>query len=333
MAITVAVICTVRDEAASIDRLLDSLLTQTRQPDELIFVDGGSSDDTVARLKAREVAGAPLRVYSAPGANISQGRNAAIRVARADVIASVDAGVRLEPGWLAALVRPFEAAGGDAVDVVCGSFRPDARTPVELAMGATTLPTLEEIDPDRFLPSSRSVAFRRRCWEAVAGYPEGLDYCEDLVFDLDLKRQGFRFVFAPDALVHFRPRSNLRAFFKQYYRYARGDGKADLWRRRHAIRYATYVVGPVVALLGFWYKLAWLAIGIAGAAYLYRPYRHLLPELRGRGRKAQAEAALLVPVVRLVGDAAKMIGYPVGVVWRLRRGPPAQTRPTRVDRV
>jgi hypothetical protein len=29
------------------------------------------------------------------------------------------------------------------------------------------------------------------------------------------------------------------------------------------------------------------------------------------------QAALLVPVIRVTGDVAKMIGYPVGVVWRL----------------
>ena len=30
----------------------------------------------------------------------------------------------------------------------------------------------------------------------------------------------------------------------------------------------------------------------------------------------------LVPVIRVAGDIAKMIGYPVGVWWRLRNKPP-----------
>jgi hypothetical protein len=33
------------------------------------------------------------------------------------------------------------------------------------------------------------------------------------------------------------------------------------------------------------------------------------------------QAALLVPVIRVTGDVAKMIGYPVGVVWRLKQRP------------
>jgi len=31
------------------------------------------------------------------------------------------------------------------------------------------------------------------------------------------------------------------------------------------------------------------------------------------------KAVLLVPAIRVVGDVAKMIGYPVGVIWRLRQ--------------
>ena len=51
-------------------------------------------------------------------------------------------------------------------------------------------PTRDEVDPATFLPSSRSVAFRKAAWAAVGGYPEWLDYCEDLVFDLSLRERG-----------------------------------------------------------------------------------------------------------------------------------------------
>jgi hypothetical protein len=169
------------------------------------------------------------------------------------------------------------------------------------------------------------VAFRKEAWREAGGYPEWLDYCEDLVFDFALREQGKRFAFAPDAVAHFRPRPDLRSFYVQYYRYARGDGKADLWRKRHALRYATYTLGPAVAtwswanrgtLAG---KLGLLGVAMAAAAYTYKPYRRLLPMLRGLSAGQAAYALALVPVIRLVGDVAKMAGYPVGVVWRLRR--------------
>ena len=118
-------------------------------------------------------------------------------------------------------------------------------------MGVTVLPEVRDIDPAKFMPSSRSVAFRREVFEQVGGYPEWLDFCEDLVFDFRLSAAAGPFAFAPEAVVYFRPRRSMRAFLKQYYRYARGDGKANLFFRRHLIRYLTYFVALPVVILAF----------------------------------------------------------------------------------
>jgi glycosyltransferase involved in cell wall biosynthesis len=318
----VTVIATVKNEAGSIQGLLDSLLAQTRCPDEIVFVDGGSTDGTVEVIRAYQDR-LPVVVSVRPGCNISEGRNAAIGAARHDFVAATDAGVRLSSDWLECLLAPLEEAAsrGEQADrmVACGFFAADPRSVFEVAMGATVLPRLGEIDPTSFLPSSRSVAFSKRAWNEVGGYPEWLDYCEDLVFDFSLRRAGYRFVFVPTALVHFRPRSSLRAFFKQYYRYARGDGKADLWLKRHLIRYGTYAAGGAILGLGIRRKGLWVLLAVAAAAYLHQPYRRLMAESSSLSLPEKVVAAGWIPVIRLAGDLAKMIGYPVGVVWRLRR--------------
>lgn len=312
----VSLVVTVRDEATTIDALCASIAAQTCPPDEVVVVDGGSTDDTLARLAAWQDR-LPLRVLICPGANISAGRNAGIRAARHDTVAVTDAGVRLAPGWLAALLAPLRA--DNAVEVVAGFFLPDPRTPFETAMGATVLPALADVRPPTFLPSSRSVAFRRGAWAAAGGYPEWLDYCEDVVFDLRLRAASRRFAFAPAAVAHFRPRGTWRAFWIQYYRYARGDGKAGLFARRHAIRYGTYAGLAWFVARGRRHPRLWpLALG-AGAAYVRRPYTRLLPALPALGPRDRAAALLAVPVIRLAGDFAKMAGYPVGLLWRARR--------------
>ena len=48
----ISLILTVRNESASLPALLESLLAQTRPPDEIIIVDGGSQDDSVTLLQA-----------------------------------------------------------------------------------------------------------------------------------------------------------------------------------------------------------------------------------------------------------------------------------------
>jgi glycosyltransferase involved in cell wall biosynthesis len=326
--VRVSIIATVKNEESSVRKLLDSLAAQTRQPDELVFADGGSTDNTVEILKRYAAdSGLPLRVLVCPDANISQGRNVAIAEAKGDVIVSTDGGVTLAPVWLEELVRPFEeetrkAGKGEvpSLNVVSGFFLPDPQSVFETAMGATVLPALADIDPNRFLPSSRSVAFRKGAWQEVGGYPEWLDYCEDLIFDLKLRELYGPFPFAPRAIAYFRPRSNLKAFFKQYYRYARGDGKADLWRKRHAIRYLTYLlVTPLFLLLGFWRNpLWWLLLSAGAVVYLWTPYRRLRPMLASHGWMDKVRAILWVTIIRAVGDIAKMIGYPVGWLWRLK---------------
>jgi glycosyltransferase involved in cell wall biosynthesis len=321
--VRVSLIMTVRNEADNIDAVLQSLQAQMRPPDEVVVVDGGSTDGTPARIAAATATAPwPLRLLEQPGANISQGRNTAIRAAAHEIIAATDAGVRLPPEWLAALVAPFEGPGGWAIDIAGGFFASDPHTVFERAMGATVLPAREDVKPERFLPSSRSVAFRKAAWADAGGYPEWLDYSEDLVFDLTLKARGCRFVFVPEAPVLFRPRGSLRAFYLQYYRYARGDGKADLWRKRHAIRYATYLGGPLLAALGRRRPALWGLLALGAAAYCAGPYWRLRPWLAGLSPGEYVRAVALVPIIRLVGDVAKMIGYPVGVWWRVCHRPP-----------
>lgn len=337
----VTVVVTVLNERKSIDRLLGSLTAQTRPPDAVVIADGGSTDGTLDVLRSWEARGDfPLRVIEVPGANIAQGRNRAIATSETEIIAVTDAGTVLVPRWLENLVAPFE--GDDPPDVVAGFFVADPRNVFETALGATTLPVVEDVKPAHFLPSSRSLAFRRAVWETLGGYPEWLDYCEDLLFDLWLREDGYRILFAPQALVHFRPRPSLRAFFWQYYRYARGDGKADLWPLRHAIRYATYLVatptllrlavrrrGPATDAPLFRFSVfpsrscplrLWPLVALfAGAALMFRPaVQRLLRQTRGWPWSRRLRAMAWVPIIRLTGDVAKMLGYPVGRWWRWR---------------
>ncbi len=313
----VSVIVTVKNEASSIGTLLDSLGQQTVVPSEIVIVDGGSIDGTVERIQQYRQ-GLPIKLLVREGTNISQGRNAAIEAAGGEIIASTDAGVRLVPDWLEELTRPLEE--DPSIHLVSGFFLPEPQSVFEIAMGATVLPVQADVDPARFLPSSRSVAFRKKAWENVGGYPDWLDYCEDLVFDFALRDAGYKFSFAPDAVAYFRPRSSLGAFWRQYFQYARGDGKADLWRVRHAIRYLTYLVAlPAVVLLGLFHHPAWWSLLVVGVGiYLWTPYRRLSPMLTSLSLSDKVKAMLCVPLIRLWGDAAKMVGYPVGLAWRLR---------------
>lgn len=315
--LTVSLILTVKNEEATLPAFFDSLDAQTLPPSEVILVDGGSTDATLEIIRRWKTT-LPFIMVSEPGAGISRGRNIALQRSTGTIVAVTDAGTRLRPDWIERLVEPFERDPKLQPDVVAGFFDAETSSDFELALAVTTLPDVDEIRPDRFLPSSRSVAFRRSLFESGIRYPEWLDYCEDLVFDLKLKRMGARFEFCPGARVWFRPRETIREHWLQYFRYARGDGEAGLFTRRHAIRYATYV--------GF---LPWAlkrrdAFGVAATVvgitiYLRRPVIRLLRRRTVLPARTFAKSLLYIPALRLVGDSAKMAGYPLGVWWRARR--------------
>src|SRR5258708_33126344 len=84
--VLVTVILTVLNEGEAARGVLESLCGQTLRPDEVVIADGGSRDQTVAVLREYE-ARLPLRVVSAPGSSIAQGRNAAIRPPPGDILA------------------------------------------------------------------------------------------------------------------------------------------------------------------------------------------------------------------------------------------------------
>ena len=328
----VTVIFTVLNEVGTLQTLLDSLAAQTREPDEVVVCDGGSSDGTAALIHAEtDRSRLKLRFLLEPGANISRGRNLAIGAATGEIIACCDAGVRLEPDWLQQITAPFREnevpvpgvfAPPPPPNAVAGFFVPEPRSIFEIALSATTLPVLGEIDTHTFLPSSRSVAFQKSAWQAAGGYPEWLDYCEDLLFDFAIRESSGGFTFAPRAIVHFRPRSTLNAFARQYYLYARGDGKANLWMKRHLVRYATYLIALPAITIGLVLvsPLVLLLLAVGAGLYLRQPY-HRLPQVPGFAElpvSRKIQAAALIPLIRFVGDVAKMIGYPVGVLWRAR---------------
>jgi glycosyltransferase involved in cell wall biosynthesis len=301
----VSLIVTVRNEEATIGELLDSMLHQTRRPDEVVINDCRCTDGTMAIVEPYRDR-LPL-CTTAGGNNIPEGRNTAIRAARGPLIACTDAGLWLDPHWLERIVAPLEQ--GD-VELAAGFFQVDPRSPFERILGAINYYRgVEEVDPRKFLPSGRSMAFTRAAWETVGGFPEDLPYCEDLIFSRRLLQAGYRKCFVPDAVVFFRPRSSVPAFFRQYRNYAYGDGLANLWPRRHALRYGSYAAGLGLLAAGVYWPLLWLLLALGSLGYLWPFYRRLWPALPKLSPAWRIAAFFLVPLLRIVGDAAKMAGY------------------------
>ena len=300
----VSLITTVKDAADAVGPFLASLAVQTRQPDEVVVVDGGSTDGTAERLRDAE----GITLIEEPGANIARGRNVAIAAATHDVIAVTDADCVLEPGWLERLLVPLGPAP-------TWRWAPTARSPrrsCRRAWPRRTCPTPTSGTTATFMPSGRSVAFRREAMEAAGGYPEWLDIGEDMVVDHRWRELGLDMRLARDAVVLWRPRATLRATWTQYFRYARGDAIAGMWPERHALRFAVYSGALYAsATRGKLRKLAALA---GAGAYAAGPLRRAMERFEDPADRAKA--AIAVPALMAFTDTAKMAGYLAGLPKR-----------------
>lgn len=290
-----SLIMTLKNEEATIRRTMDSIARQTKIPDEIVIVDGCSTDRTLEILHS--YTSLPLKIIR-ERSNISRGRNIAISNAAQEIIALTDAGCILEEDWLEK-ITDFDPGS----DVIAGGYRPLILTVFDACqysiMNIFTRPGI----------SARSLAFRKRVWEETGGYPEWLNYSEDTYFHYRLLRE-YNVKSRRDAIVKWEQRANWSDVFKQFYRYMEGDGMAGLHTKRHISRIAAYMAAVLLAIMSIGNPAFLLPLGVIGAIYVSFAMRNFA---RLEKYPVLGKALLIIPALLLVTDSAKISGYLSGL--------------------
>jgi len=310
----VSIVVPVRDEEHSIRELLDSLLAQTRPPEEIVITDGGSVDATPQIIEEYIRRGAPVRLIRAGAALPGRGRNLGAAQASHEWLGFTDAGIRLANNWLETLIAKAEA--DNSIDVVYGSWNPVTNTFFkQCAAIAYVPPPSQNGARPRFIAST---LLRREAWQKVKGFPEDLRSAEDLIFMDRVENAGYRFVFEPRAQVHWDLRPTLWSTFKRFVVYSRNNIRAGLfrqWQSTILVRYGVLVVLAIAALIvepaWIWFPVAmWLLMLAARAAVSIRRNRVCYPAsfLQNLARGATVMALLAVL------DAAAITG---SIQWLL----------------
>jgi len=219
-------VTTCKNESLSFPDWKADILGQTRQPDDIVIVDSRSTDGTTELLKAWAHEDARVKII-VEQCTPARGRNIAIAKATCETIVSADFGVRYDKNWFGELCQPLE--DDPRVMAVAGNYATDRQSLADLVGRANYYysgdcrPKLEK----GFLPSSRSVAYRRSLWEKLGGYAEDLTFsADDTVFGLQIVNSGVNVAYAPKAMCYWSGPSSLKEHWKVAFNYARGNGQA-----------------------------------------------------------------------------------------------------------
>lgn len=305
----ISFITTILNEERSINALIDSIISQTREPFEIVIVDAGSTDNTVKIIKEYQKKIRNLKLIIRKG-NRSVGRNEAIKRAVGDVIVATDAGCSLDKNWIKNITKDLKDAN---VDVVGGYYIPITNSVFERCLAAYTSIMPDKIDIQRFLPSSRSIAFRKSAWSKVGGYPENFRTCEDIIFAKKLKKY-FKITFKENAIVYWPQRENIIEAFKQFFNYALGDGTAHHIRAQTPILYLRYFFGLALLILYFgsnnsmyfFFMIMLLILYIIWAISKNYKYVNALKGL------------FFLPLLQFVADIAVLLGTSLGLIYSVR---------------
>ena len=246
-ALDVSIISPMLNESDNIEKWLDHLRMQSKQPSEVIVVDTGSSDGSPEMIEGlQDQMPFPVKLIRLPGVNIAQARNTAIRQASHQLITTLDFGCFPHQDWLENLLLPF--LQDKRVEMSAGWFYP--QTPQGKISYPGRWPKLADINPQDYVPASRALAFTKAAWEKVGGYPEWLTLTgEDTYFALELKRFCKHWAFVPSAVVEWLAPGSWVSFLKKSYYWSTGDGESGITAKLYWLSLKRLVIFLISGLL------------------------------------------------------------------------------------
>ena len=202
---------------ATLDETLASLLRLEYPDYEVIYVDDGSTDDS---LRIAERYRSQLRIVAQPNRGLSVARNVGAETATGEIVAYIDSDAYADPDWLRFLVLRLESGG------FAGVGGPNLTPPGDGQMaqwigycpGNPTHVLEDDVRADHI--AGVNMAFRRDLLLALGGFDAVHRAAGD---DVDIcwrfRDAGYELAFAPAAVVWHHRRPSLRRYLKQQYGY------------------------------------------------------------------------------------------------------------------
>lgn len=215
-----------------LSRCLDSLLAQTLEDIEIILINDGSTDDSLAICKAYEEKDSRIMVIDQVNAGVSAARNAGLNRASGEYIGFVDPDDWVEPEMYEIMYNKAHALGYPIV--LCNYYKDDKNSsiPKRFKVKQETLDQEEIIEVlignmigiDDLRPHTHYVMgcvwrclYNRAFLEAhQLRFEVGVGIMEDLVFNVQALLKADHICIVPEILYHYvkNPNSVLHTYNK-----------------------------------------------------------------------------------------------------------------------
>lgn len=219
----VSILVVGRNARDELPRLFGSLrkLTYPRRLYEIVFVDDGSTDGSLAI--AKKFGARVFRFEKRQGR--ARVRNKALRLARNPIIAWIDTDCEIrDPRWIENMLKHIK---GKVIGVAGNQLKPLgglARVVWYLPGMAYLASKPREVS---FAPTTSSL-FVKKPLEEIGGFDESLITAEDLEICWRLGKKGYKFLQTPESAITHHFRSSFRGFARQ--QYERGIFGGQLFR-------------------------------------------------------------------------------------------------------
>lgn len=230
----VSVIVPIYNAAPYLQETLDSILASTYRPIEVVMVDDGSTDNSLAIAKAYCEQHAECQVITQDNRGVSAARNTAIKAAKGTYILPVDADDKIADTFIQKSVDIMEE--NDNVRVVgcrCWMFG--------VVNKEWELPTFSHALLARKNMIPATALYRKADWGRCGGYCEQEIYREDWDFWISMMELGGTFYKIDEILFYYRISTGSRRGL------AKGRKKiiVDAINRRHPAYLKKYLGGPL----------------------------------------------------------------------------------------
>jgi peptidoglycan/xylan/chitin deacetylase (PgdA/CDA1 family)/GT2 family glycosyltransferase len=230
----VSVLIPAFNEARVIEASVRRILASRDARIEVIVIDDGSTDGTSDVVRAAFAIDPRVRLLTLANGGKARALNAALRIARGDVVVALDADTQFEADTIAKLLRWF---ADPAIGAVAGNAKIGNAVNIVTRWQAVEYVTAQNLER-RALDALGAVtvvpgavgAWRRTALDAVGGYPVDT-LAEDQDLTIAIQRAGWRVACDVDAVAWTEAPETARALFRQRYRWAYGTLQC-LWKHR-----------------------------------------------------------------------------------------------------